>query len=118
VRTNCGRHCDLLALVGALAGTRIVIHSCSSLNISVPRSLPSDDPITGTGIRGCPGMSCVGQGLTGEGLGVGVCARAGTACSTMKLTMATAIGKHEFVSIGNRHLFEYGTCRQLDFEKF
>ena len=57
VRTYCGRHCAVLALVGALAGTRNVIHSCSSLSIIVPRSLPSDDPMTGTGIKVCPGIS-------------------------------------------------------------
>src|SRR5207249_9739006 len=100
VRTYCGRHCAVLALVGALAGTRKVIHSCSSLSIIVPRSLPSDDPMTGTGIKVCPGISRVGHGLTGDGLGVGVWARAGKVCNTIKIAITDAICRHEIASIG------------------
>src|SRR5438876_1069835 len=66
VRTYCGRHCAVLALVGALAGTRNVIHSCSSLSIIVPRSLPSDDPMTGNEIADSARFEVAGRSTSGE----------------------------------------------------
>jgi len=106
VRTYCGTHCDLLLSLGAVAGTRTVIHSCSSLSIIVPCSLPPPDWITGTGISNCPGMSAVGQGLTGEALGEGLgeglgvedCAHAGKACNTTSAPTANAALSHDAAS--------------------
>src|SRR3982750_3418318 len=81
MRTYCGVHCDLLVSLGSETGILVGIHSCSSLNITMPRSLCSTELMTGIGRRVWPGVIATGQGRSGVGLGVGVgCPSAGRAC--------------------------------------
>src|SRR6185436_20431375 len=60
--TYCGWHCDLLESLGSETGILVGIHSCSSLNITVPRSLCSTASITGIDRKVRPGVRATGQG--------------------------------------------------------